>query len=73
MVNTYSVYLLNGKSVSAYLWTKELNECIATVQSKTHDRSTKKAIRTAIVADLNSGRTSVVNGREFERLVKVVI
>ena len=73
MVNTYNVYLLNGQIVEANQWTAELDECISAVQAKTPSSATKQAIRTAIVSDINSGRTSVVNGHEFSKLVKVVV
>lgn len=69
MENMNHVYLLDKHPVSQQLWLETLNECIATVQTKTSCHKTKLAIRTAILTDIKNGMTSVVNGREFADLV----
>lgn len=68
MENMNHVYLLDGHPVNRQLWSDTLNECIATVQTKTSCCETKRAIRKAILTDIQYGKTSVVNGRQFAEL-----
>lgn len=70
MENTNHIYLLDGNAVNRKLWNDMLDACIATVQTKTYDYATKMAIRSAIMTDIQSGKTSVVNGRQFAELVR---
>lgn len=63
------IYLLDNKPVNRQLWLETLHFCIAEVQKKAFDLSTKQAIKSAIFSDLSNGMTSIVNGRQFAEII----
>ena len=73
MKETTIIYYLDGIVVDQCEWNIALDECITAVQAKAYDSNTKSAIRTAVSADIECGRTSIVNGRKFCKISQVVL